>query len=345
MRSTAAWTARESGAALELTRIERRDLRPDDVAVRIDFCGVCHTDHHQIHGGGPFPLVPGHEFVGTVLEVGAEVTAFGPGDAVAVGNIVDSCGVCDRCRAGQQNFCIEWPTLTYGGRDRVTGDVTLGGYSGEYVVREDFVYPLPDGLDPAGAAPLMCAGITVWEPLRALQVGSGTQVAVAGLGGLGHLAVKLAAALGAEVTVLTRTAEKAADAERLGASGVLVTTDADQVAAARDRFAVIIDTIPAAHDLHDLLSMTAMDGSLAVVGYLGPIELPMMDLLVGRKRLTSGGSGGVPATRELLEFAAEHGVVADVEVLPWTDAQTAVERVARNDARYRLVLDLRGITV
>src|SRR6201996_4700315 len=212
MRTTTGWQTAGGTTGLQRVPIERRDLRDDDIAVRVDYCGVCHSDLHAVHGmikPGPGGLVPGHEFTGTVTAAGPGVTGFAPGDRVAVGTIVDSCGACPMCRAGQENYCYEGAVTTYGGTDRVDGTVTKGGYSREYVVREKFAYPLPGALDPAAAAPLMCAGITMWEPLRAEKIGSESRVAVAGLGGLGHLGVKLAAALGAEVTVLSRTPDKA----------------------------------------------------------------------------------------------------------------------------------------
>ncbi|MET9252731.1 NAD(P)-dependent alcohol dehydrogenase [Streptomyces sp. NPDC003717] len=343
MRTTTGWQADGSPAALRRTSLTRRDLRPDDLAVRVDHCGVCHTDLHALGGydaSAGHPLVPGHEFTGVVTETGAAVTRFSPGDAVAVGNIVDSCGTCAMCRAGQENFCHAFPTLTYGGTDREDGSTTLGGYAREYVVREGFAHPLPPGLDPAAAAPLLCAGITVWEPLHSLGVGPGSRVAVAGLGGLGHLAVKLAVALGATVTVLSRTPEKAADARRLGAHALLVSTDEEQLAAARDSFDVVIDTISAPHDLGPYLRLVAMDGTLSHLGHLGPVTVETMDLLIGRKKLSSAGSGGRPATAALLEFCAAHGVAADVEVLPSAQVNEALERLGRGDVRYRFVLDL-----
>jgi uncharacterized zinc-type alcohol dehydrogenase-like protein len=325
--------------------LERRDLRADDVAVRVDYCGVCHSDLHALHRAGrDTPLVPGHEFTGVVTEAGSGVTKFAAGDAVAVGNIVDSCGECPMCRRGQENFCREFPTLTYDGTDRHDGSTTLGGYSREYVVREGFTYPLPAGLDPAAAAPLLCAGITVWEPLRALGVGPGTRVAVAGLGGLGHLAVKLAVALGAETTVISRSAGKAGDARRLGAHDLLVSTDDDRMAAARDRFDVVLDTIAVPHDLGPYLRLVALDGTLSVVGHLGPVTVRTTDLLVGRKKLGSAGSGGRPATAAMLEFCAEHGVTADIELLPSKQVNEALERLGRNDVRYRFVLDLSDLS-
>ncbi|WP_433514413.1 NAD(P)-dependent alcohol dehydrogenase [Nonomuraea sp. CA-143628] len=323
--------------------LERRDLRPDDIAVRVDYCGVCHSDLHAVSahpGDTSVPLVPGHEFTGVVTEVGPEVTRFGVGDPVAVGNIVDSCGVCAMCRAGQENFCHDFPTLTYDGTDRRDGSTTLGGYSREYVVRDDFAYPLPAGLDPAAAAPLLCAGVTVWEPLRTLGVGPGARVAVAGLGGLGHLAVKLAVALGADATVISRSADKIDDARRLGAHDLIESTDPGRMAAARDQFDVVIDTISAPHDLGPYLRLVAMDGTLSQLGHLGPVTVQTTDLLVGRKKLSSAGSGGRPATAALLAFCAERGITADIELLPSALVNEALSRLQRNDVRYRFVLDM-----
>lgn len=341
MRTTTGWQATDATTPLRRATLQRRDLRPDDLAVRVDHCGVCHTDLHGIEGhSGTAPLVPGHEFTGVVTETGPEVTGFTVGDQVAVGNIVDSCGVCAMCRIGQENFCHEFPTLTYGGADRHDGSTTLGGFSREYVVRDKFAYHLPTGLDPAAAAPLLCAGITVWEPLHSLNVGPGTNVAVAGLGGLGHLAVKFAVALGASTTVISRSADKTEDARRLGAQDLLVSTDTDQMTASRDRFDVIIDTISAPHDLGPYLRLVAMDGTLSQVGHLGPVTVQTLDLLVGRKKLSSAGSGGRPATAAMLEFCAEHDVTADVEVLPSSKVNEALDRLRRNDVRYRFVLDM-----
>jgi uncharacterized zinc-type alcohol dehydrogenase-like protein len=342
MRTTVGWRADGATTTLRRAPVERRDLRPDDIAVRVDYCGVCHTDLHAVraHSLEDTVLVPGHEFTGVVTDVGPEVTGFDVGDPVAVGNIIDSCGACAMCRAGQENFCHEFPTLTYGGTDRHDGSTTLGGYAREYVLRDRFAYPLPRGLDPAAAAPLLCAGITVWEPLHSLGVGPGSRVAVAGLGGLGHLAVKLAVALGADTSVISRTADKADDARRLGADALIVSTDPEQVAAARDRFDVVIDTISAPHDLGPYLRLVAMDGTLSQVGHLGPITVQTLDLLIGRKKLSSAGSGGRPATAAMLDFCAEHGVTADIELLPSGRVNEALDRLQRNDVRYRFVLDM-----
>ncbi|SFF69180.1 uncharacterized zinc-type alcohol dehydrogenase-like protein [Actinacidiphila alni] len=342
MRPTPAWQSTDDGtAALRRVTIERRDLRPDDLAVRVDYCGVCHSDLHRISGTfGAGAVVPGHEFTGTVTAAGTAVTGFAPGDRVAVGTVVDSCGACAMCEAGQENYCYEGATTTYGGTDRHDGTPTQGGYSREYVLRAAFAYPLPAALDPAAAAPLMCAGITMWEPLRAAGIGPGSQVAVAGMGGLGHLGVKLAAALGAHVTVLSRSADKAADARKLGAAELLVSTDEEQVRRARGRFDLILDTISAPHDLSPLLGMAALDGTLSLLGYPLDTTVRIMDLTYGRKKLSSSGTGGRRRTAELLEFCAEHGIAADVETLPSGRVDEALARLGRGDVRYRFVLDL-----
>lgn len=342
MRIAAGWQSLDPTTnALTRVTVERRDLRPDDIAVRIDYCGVCHSDLHRIHGMlGEKDLVPGHEATGVVAAVGRAVTGFAVGERVAIGTIVDSCGECAMCLAGQENYCYNRPTTTYGGTDRIDGVVTQGAYSREYVLREKFAFHLPDGLDPAAASPLMCAGVSVWEPMRAAGVGHGSRVAVAGLGGLGHLAVKLAVALGAEVTVLSRSTAKEQDARSLGAADLLVTTDEAQVAAARGRFGLILDTISGDHELRPLIGMLDLDGTLCVLGnplLTGP---QLWELGAGRKKLTSSGTGGLRQTVEMLEFCAEHGIAADVEVLPSSEVETALNRLAAGDVRYRFVLDM-----
>ena len=341
MRPAIAYRADRPSSVPEPVAIERRDLRPDDVAVRVTHCGVCHTDLHALAAGEDgFPVVPGHEFVGDVVEIGTAVMDFAVGDPVAVGNIVDSCGTCAMCLADQENYCKEFPTLTYGGTDRVDGSTTLGGFSNEYVVRDRFVYHRPAGLDAAAVAPLMCAGITVWGPLRAWGAGPGTSVGVVGLGGLGHLAVKLAHAMGARVTVFTRTADKADDARALGADEVVLSTDDAAMTAVADSLDLVIDTVSAPHAVEPYLGTVAVDGTLCSLGHLGPVTVETMALLLGRKRLSSTGSGGVRHTQELLDFCGEHGIVADVEVLPSRQIGTALARLADNDVRYRFVLDM-----
>ncbi|MGH3494892.1 MAG: NAD(P)-dependent alcohol dehydrogenase [Sciscionella sp.] len=342
MRTTTAWQSLDPATnALSRVTIERRDLRPDDIAVRVDYCGVCHSDLHRIHGMlGEKELVPGHEATGTVTAIGAAVTGFAVGERVAIGTLVDSCGECAMCLVGQENYCYDRPTTTYGGIDRIDGTQTKGAYSREYVLREKFAFHLPDGLDPAAASPLMCAGVSVWEPMRAVGVGPGTRVAVAGLGGLGHLAAKLAAALAADVTVLSRTAAKEQDARALGATGLLATSDDTQVTAARGRFDFVLDTIPGDHELAPLIGMLGLDGTLCVLGnplLAGP---QLWALGAGRKKLTSSGTGGLRHTVEMLAFCAEHGITADVEVLPSSAVETALNRLAAGDVHYRFVLDM-----
>ncbi|GAA2682260.1 MULTISPECIES: NAD(P)-dependent alcohol dehydrogenase [Actinosynnema] len=339
MRTTTALRSTDGSTALERVPVERRDLRADDIAVRIDFCGVCHSDLHVIGMTAKGSVVPGHEFTGVVTEVGAAAGRFAVGDRVAVGTIVDSCGSCEACLEGEEIHCSGHPTATYGVDPR-TGLPNHGGYSREYVLRERFAHPLPEGLDPAAAAPLMCAGITVWNPLRAAGTGPGSRVAVAGLGGLGHLAVKLAVALGAEVTVLSRTPDKTADALALGARDLLVTTDPDRLAAARGTFDLVLDTISATHDLSPLLGLVRRDGTLSVLGVFWEVPLNVMDLMLGRRKLTSSATGGLASTAELLAFCAERGITADVEVVPASRAGEALERLGRGDVRYRFVLDL-----
>lgn len=343
MRETTALVATAPDRPLVVRTIERRDLRATDVAIDVTFCGVCHSDLHEIARLGDEPLVVGHEFTGTVSAAGPGVTRFAVGDAVAVGNIVDSCGACPMCTAGQENYCEEFPTLTYGGVDRVDGTTTQGAFSREQVVDEGFVHALPAGLDPAGVAPLLCAGVTVWEPLVRWRAGPGRTVGVVGLGGLGHLAVKLAHALGAHVVVFTTSAAKAAGARELGADEVVVSTDPAALAAQLNRFDLVLDTASAPHDLTPYLRALALDGTLCALGALGSLSFDPMALLVGRKSIASAGSGGIPGTRALLAFCAEHGITADVEVLPAREVGTALERLARNDVRYRFVLDVAGL--
>jgi len=306
----------------------------------VTFCGVCHSDLHALEGTpqGGLPLVPGHEFVGVVTEVGAAVGRFSVGDAVAVGNIVDSCGECAACLADRQHYCAVFPALTYGGRDLRDGSPTYGAYSTEYVVRDTFAFPLPAGLDPAAVAPLMCAGVTTWAPLRRDGVGPGTTVGIVGLGGLGHLAVKFAKALGARVAVFTTSAGKSGAALELGADEVVLSNDAEAMAGASGRFDYVLDTASGPHDVNPYLRTLRLGGTLCVLGLPPSYDVDPMSLL-GRTLTVSGGAGAVE-TQEMLDFCAEHGIVADVEVLPLAEVATALDRLGRNDVRYRFVLDV-----
>jgi uncharacterized zinc-type alcohol dehydrogenase-like protein len=340
IRETIAYVAVDSVSPLALQTIARRELRPGDVAIKVTFCGVCHSDLHEIHRPGNKPLVPGHEFVGTVTATGEDVTRFQTGDSVAVGNIVDSCGTCSMCAAGQENYCEQFPTLTYGGIDRVDGTITRGAFASEYIANEKFVYPLPETLDPAGVAPLMCAGITVWEPLIRWNTGPGKIVGIVGLGGLGHLAVKFAHALGAYVVLFTTSEEKGAGAKALGADEVVVSSDSDRMSAQSNRFDLIVDTASAPHDLTPYIRALALDGTLCALGALGSMQFDPLALLIGRKSLASAGSGGIKGTQDMLDFCSEHGIVADVEVLPGRDVNEALTRLERNDVRFRFALDM-----
>lgn len=345
MGEVTGWAAHTPGAALEPWNFERREPREKDVAVRVRYCGVCASDLSAIRHGDPagFPLVPGHEIVGEVTEVGAKVTGFAVGDQVAVGNIVDSCRVCSACRAGRENWCEQGVTLTYGGEDRIDGSLTRGGYASGYVADEHFVHPVPSGLDPAGVAPLMCAGVTTWVPLRRWGAGPGTTVGIVGMGGLGHVALKLAHAMGAETVQFTTSPAKAAEARRLGADDVVLSRDEQQMAAQAGRFDLILDTVGAPHALEPYMNALAVDGTLCLVGIPEQeLRLRLMSLIVGAKNLAGAGSGGTGETRDMLGFCARHGITAETEILPVQEVNTGLSRLARNDVRYRFVLDMGG---
>lgn len=344
---TSGFAAFDSHSPLAPIAFDRRSLRENDVAVQILYCGVCHTDLHlarnQWASFAPanYPMVPGHEIVGRVIEVGPSVSRHALGDLVAIGTIVDSCGHCDQCRHDDQQLCREYPTITYNGIDRIDGAITHGGYSRHIVVRDDFALKVPSGLDPARAAPLLCAGITVYNPLRRENVGPGSRVGVVGIGGLGHLAVRFAAALGATVTVISRSSGKAAEARKLGADHVLVSSDADAFSAAASSFDVIIDTIPVSHDPTPYLGLLDVDGVLVIVGNLESLDtFSALPLVMGRKRMTGSPSGGLAITQEMLDFCARNQIHADCEIIAIEDVNDAFERMERGDVRYRFVIDM-----
>lgn len=344
MTSCKAFGACEAHADLTPMHIERRNLRPDDVAIDIAYCGICHSDAHYVHndwGSSRYPLVPGHEIVGHVTAVGAEVTRYKVGDRVAAGCLVDSCQHCAPCEQGEEQNCVKGPTPTYNGKDRQTGEVTLGGYSEHIVVREKFVLRVPQALDPRFAGPLLCAGITVWTPLRRHGVGKGSKVAVVGLGGLGHMGVKLAAALGAEVTVITTSPGKTEDARALGAQHVLLSKEPQAMQAAASRFDVILDTIPTKHNVNPYLMLLGRNGVVALVGALEPLE-PIHGalLMINNRSITGSLMGGLDATQELLDFCAEHQILPDCEMVDVRDINTAFRRIQANDVKYRFVIDM-----
>ncbi|HEY0185609.1 MAG TPA: NAD(P)-dependent alcohol dehydrogenase [Rhodopila sp.] len=344
---TVGYAAQSTDSPLAPLVFERRALRPNDVAMEILYCGVCHSDLHAARndwGWTTYPIVPGHEIVGRVIEVGSEVTRHKVGDAVAVGCMVDSCQECDQCRKGEEQLCREGNTGTYCGLDRITHEPTHGGYSKHLVVRDEFVLRVPDGLDPSKAAPLLCAGITTYSPLRTWNIGPGSHVGVIGLGGLGHMAVKLAAGLGADVTVLSRTKEKAADALALGAGRLLVSTDEKAMSKAQSSFDLIIDTVPVKHDLNPYVPLLDVDGTLVLVGQIGPVdELSTVPLLLGRRRIAGSPIGGIRQTQEMLDFCARKNILPDCEMIRMDEINEAYERMERSDVRYRFVIDMASL--
>jgi uncharacterized zinc-type alcohol dehydrogenase-like protein len=345
---TLGFAAQSATSPLEHFAFERRAPRSDDVVIDILFCGVCHTDLHMARnhfGFTTYPVVPGHEIIGRVRDVGAGVSRFKAGDMVGVGCMVDSCQHCKPCLKGWEQDCVEGSTFTYGSADRQDGSVTYGGYSDSIVVRDKFVLSLPGGLDPAAAAPLLCAGITTWSPLHRWKVGAGSKVAVVGLGGLGHMALKLAKALGADVTLFTRSTGKEADAFRLGADHVVISSDPAQMAAVAGRFDVIIDTVPYDHDVNPYMPTLALEGVLVLVGYLAPLGTPVNagNLVRGRRAISGSFIGGVPETQEMLDFCGKHGIVSDVEIIPIQNINEAYERMLKSDVKYRFVIDMASL--
>ncbi len=344
---TIGYAAQTTHSPLAPFAFERRDLRPNDVAMEILYCGICHTDLHQARndwGWSTYPVVPGHEIVGRVTEVGSEVTRYKVGDAVAVGCMVDSCQHCDQCRRGEEQLCREGMTQTYNDRDRVTQEITYGGYSKHLVVREEFALRVPDGLDLSRVGPLLCAGITTYSPLRTWNVGPGSRVGVIGLGGLGHMAVKLAVGLGADVTVLSRTRDKEADALSLGADRLLVSSEEGAMSKAQFGFDLIIDTVPVKHDLNPYLPLLDVDGTLVIVGQLGPIDEPnTVPLLLGRRRIAGSPIGGIRETQEMLDFCARKNILPDCEMIRMDQINEAFERMERSDVRYRFVIDMASL--
>jgi alcohol dehydrogenase (NADP+) len=342
MHDITALAATQPGGPLRPWTAMRREPGRHDVAVRILYCGVCASDLSAIaHAQGDAPLVPGHEIVGEVTAVGDDVSRFVPGDLVAIGNIVDSCRECPACLVGRENWCYSYPTLTYGGGADRHGNPTYGGFSAEYVLDQHFVYAVPQGLDPAAVAPLLCAGVTTYAPLRRLGVGPGSTVGIVGLGGLGHLALKISRALGAETVQFTTSPDKAEAALALGAHDAVLSTDEEQMAAQAHRFDLVLDTAGAPHALAPYLSTLALDGTLCLVGLPeGPLDVAPLDLVVGAKSISGSGSGGTVETREMLEFCAEHAISADIELVTTGGINEAMARLAAGDVRYRFVVDM-----
>lgn len=345
VKSYAAHSAKD---ALVPFQFDRRDPRPDDVSIEILYCGVCHSDLHTARndwGWTTYPIVPGHEIIGRVVGVGPSVTRFKVGDAVGVGCMVDSCQECDACKHGHEQYCPAPATFTYGGIDRHDGAMTQGGYSEKIVVSDKFVLKVPEGMDLKGAAPLLCAGITTYSPLRHWNVKQGGKVAVVGLGGLGHMAIKLAKAMGVEVTLFTRSPDKEADARRLGADHVVLSTKEDQMASVAAKFELIIDTVPYAHDVNPYIPTLAVDGTLVLVGYLGELipALNSMPMVLQRKAVAGSLIGGIAETQEMLDFCGKNGITSDIEVIKMQDINKAYERMLKSDVKYRFVIDMASL--
>lgn len=348
MIKTPAYAAPSADAPFAPFSLERRKPGPRDVRIDILFCGVCHSDLHTARGewsGTVYPCVPGHEIIGRVVETGAEVTTHKPGDLVGVGCMVDSCQHCASCAEGLEQYCVEGMVGTYNSPDKHTGGTTYGGYSKAIVVDEKFVLRISDKLDPAAAAPLLCAGITTWSPLRHWKVGKGHRVGVVGLGGLGHMAVKLAHALGAHVVLFTTSPGKVQSALDLGADEVVISRDAEAMKARSGTLDFILNTVAAPHDLDPFLQALKRDGAMVLVGAPATAHPSpsVTNLIMKRRSLAGSLIGGIKETQEMLDFCAEHGIVSDIEIIPIQQIDTAYARMLKGDVRYRFVIDLASL--
>ena len=341
-----AYGATEPSGRMSQMDIERRALLPHDVEFEILYCGICHSDLHSIRnewGNAVYPQVPGHEIVGRVTQVGSDVQGFQVGDLAAVGCIVDSCRSCEHCHEGQEQYCDEGVTFSFNSPDKVTGGMTYGGFSKAYVCDEKYVLHMPPFADLGAAAPLLCAGITVYSPLRHWEAGPGKRVGILGIGGLGHLAVKIAKAMGAHVTAFTSSASKADEARRFGADEVVISTDKQQMRACA-KLDMILDTVSGDHDPNRYLGLLKVDGTLVLVGLpAAPMQVGAMYLVMGRKSFAGSNIGGIAETQEMLDFCYKHGIVAECETINIQDVNAAMDRLARGDVRYRFVIDMASL--
>jgi uncharacterized zinc-type alcohol dehydrogenase-like protein len=335
-------------ADLKELNIDRREVTANDIEIEILYCGVCHSDLHTARndwGGTMYPSVPGHEIVGRITKIGNEVTKFKVGDLAGVGCLVGSCKTCDSCKKDLEQYCSNGWVGTYNGADKYLGGHTFGGYSEKVVVEEHFVLNVPTNLDLAAVAPLLCAGITTWSPLKHWNVKKGSKVAVVGLGGLGHMAIKLAKGLGAEVTLFSRTPEKTQDAKDLGADTVVISTDENQMTAVTGKFDLIIDTVPYVHDINPYVETLNINGTLVLVGYLGPLDpfLNSVPMILGRKSVAGSLIGGIAETQEMLDFCGEHNIVSEIEIIKMQDINKSYERMLKSDVKYRFVIDMSSL--
>jgi len=346
MMKTPSYAAADATSPLAPFTVDRREPGPHDVVIDILYCGVCHSDIHQARdewGSSIFPMVPGHEIIGLVQQIGKKVDRWQVGDTVGVGCFVDSCRECEACRDGEEQFCEQGASFTYNSRERDGVTPTYGGYSTRIVVDESYVLKIPETLPLDRAAPLLCAGITTYSPLRQFGVRAGDRIAVVGLGGLGHMAVKLGKGMGAHVTVLSHSPEKKNDALNLGADDFIVTRDPEVFVANAGRFSFILDTVSAQHDYNAYLNLLGRDGTLVLVGVPEPSPLAAWPLISGRRRIAGSLIGGIRETQEMLDFCAEHGIAADVEVIPIQRVNEAFERTLKSDVRYRFVIDMASL--
>ena len=347
MSNAKAYSAQSATSLLAPFSIQRREPTPHDVQIEILFCGVCHTDLHQARNdwqGTTFPCVPGHEIVGRVTRVGDHVKKFKVGDHVGVGCMVDSCRECSNCKEGFEQFCEKGCTFTYNSPDKNLGGVTFGGYSESVVVDESFVLHIPKNLDLAAAAPLLCAGITTYSPLRHHKVGKGQKVGIVGLGGLGHMGVKLAKAFGAHVVVFTTSANKTQDALRLGADEVVNSKNADEMAKHASSLHYILDTVAAKHDINAYLQLLKRDGTLTQVGVPAePLDVQVFNLIINRRSFSGSLIGGIAETQEMLDFCGKHNIVSDIEMIPIQKINVAYERLLKSDVKYRFVIDMASL--
>jgi len=344
MSITKAYAAKSATTPIEPWSIDRREPKPHDVQIDILYCGVCHSDLHTVRnewGGTIYPVVPGHEIVGRVTKVGEHVKKYKVGDLVGVGCLVDSCRECDNCKEGLEQYCSNGMVGTYNGQEKDGSGITYGGYSKQIVVTEDFVLKVSENLPLEGVAPLLCAGITTYSPLRHWKVGKGDKVGVLGLGGLGHMGVKLAVSFGAEVTMLSHSPSKEADAKRLGAHNFLLTSDKEKVKGAANYFDFILDTVSAPHDYNTYLTMLNTNGMMVCVGAPSePAVVPAFNLIFQRRSLAGSLIGGIPETQEMLDYCAEHNITSDIEVINIKDINESYERMLKGDVRYRFVIDM-----
>ncbi len=347
MPATKAYAAESATTAVVPFTIERRNPKPHDVQIEILYCGVCHSDLHFARndwGMTVYPIVPGHEIVGRVTAVGGHVKKFKVGDIAGIGCLVDSCRECDNCKEGLEQYCSNGMVGTYGGMEKDGSGATYGGYSKSILAHEDFVLRISEKLDLAATAPLLCAGITTYSPLRHWKVGKGTRVGVLGLGGLGHMGVKLAVAMGAEVTMLSHTAGKEKDAKRLGAHRFVLTSDATQTKEVTGYFDFILDTVSAEHDYNFYIGLLRTNGVMVCVGVPpAPATIPAFNVIFGRKSFAGSLIGGIPETQEMLDFCAEHNIVSDIELIKMADINEAYERLLKSDVKYRFVIDMASL--